>query len=51
MVKVRLHGTPEEVKKLADYLKSLFPRVKVLQRSEGYPDRGESLYERVYMDV
>lgn len=51
MVKVRLHGTPEEVKKFADYLENLSPCVKILQRSDGYPDRGKSSYERVYMEV
>ncbi len=51
MVKVRLHGTPEEVKKLADYIEGLTPCITVLQRSEGYADRGKSSYERVYMDV
>lgn len=51
MIKVRLHGTPEEVKKFAAYLESLSPCVKILQCSEKYPDRGKSLYVRVYMDV
>ena len=51
MVKVRLQGTPEEVKRFADYLESLSPRVKVLQRSDSYADRGKSSYVRVYMDV
>lgn len=51
MIKVRLHGTPEEVKKFADYLENLSPFVKVLSRSDGYADRGKSSYERVYMDV
>lgn len=51
MIKVRLHGTLEEVKQFAEYLESLSPRVKVLARSDGYPDRGKSLYVRVYMDV
>lgn len=51
MVKVRLHGTPEEVKKFADFLESLSSNVKVLQRSEDYADRGKSCYVRVYMDV
>lgn len=51
MIKVRLHGTPEEVKQIADYLESLSPCVKVLARSDGYSDRGKSSYVRVYMDV
>ncbi len=50
MVKVRLHGTPEEIKRFADYLEAL-PRIQVNQRSEPYSDRGESVYQRVYMDV
>ena len=51
MIKVRLHGTPEEVKSFAEYLESLSPRVKVLQRSDSYSDRGKSSYVRVYIDV
>lgn len=51
MIKVRLHGTPEEVKQFADYLESLSPCVRVLARSEGYTDRGKSSYIRVYMDI
>ena len=50
MVKIRLHGTPEEIKRFADYLETL-PDVRILQRGEPYPDRGKSIYERVYMDV
>ncbi len=51
MIKVRLHGTPKEVKQIADYLESLSPCVKVLARSDGYADRGKSSYIRVYMDI
>ena len=51
MIKVRLHGTPEEVKQFADYLESLSPCVRVFARSEGYADRGKSSYIRVYMDI
>lgn len=50
MIKLRLHGTPDEVKRVSDYLETL-PAVRVLQRSEAYPDRGKSSYVRVYMDV
>ena len=50
MVKVRLHGTPEEIKRFADYLEAL-QRIQVNQRSELYPDRGKSVYQRVYLDV
>lgn len=48
--KVRLHGTPEVVKRFSEYLEEL-TAVKVLQRSEAYPDRGKSAYVRVYMDI
>ncbi|MCM1296741.1 MAG: hypothetical protein NC311_14480 [Muribaculaceae bacterium] len=50
MIKVRLHGTPEEIKEFAEYLDNA-PRIKVLQRSEEYSDRGKSSYKRVYIDV
>ena len=50
VVKIRLWGTPEEVKEFAEYLERT-PCVKVLQRSEGYPDRGKSAYERVYIEA
>ncbi len=50
MIKVRLHGTSEEIKKFIDYLDGA-ERVHVLQRSKPYADRGGSVYERVYMDV
>lgn len=50
MVKLRLWGTPEEIKALAEFIESC-PRLRVLSRSEGYPDRGKSVYERVYIDV
>lgn len=51
MIKLRLHGTPEEVKKFGDYIESLSPRVRTLSRGEPYLDRGKSVYVRVYMDV
>ncbi|MDE7181499.1 MAG: hypothetical protein K2O41_00520 [Clostridia bacterium] len=50
MIKIRLHGTPDEIKRFADYLETL-PDVRILQRSEAYPDRGKSVYERVYIDI
>ena len=50
MVKVRLWGTPEEVKAFAELLENI-PNVRVLQRSDGYPDRGKSAYERVYIEA
>lgn len=49
-VKVRLHGTPEEVKKFAEWLEKQ-PRLRVLSVSDSYPDRGKSQYNRVYIDV
>lgn len=51
MTKVRLHGMPEEVKKLVDNIKSLSPLFKILYCSDEYADRGKSSYVRVYMDV
>lgn len=50
MIKLRLHSTPDEVKRVSDYLETL-PAVRVLQCSEAYPDRGKSVYVREYMDV
>lgn len=50
MIKLRLHGTPEEIKRFADYLETLSD-VRVLQRSEAYADRGKSVYVRIYIDI
>lgn len=50
MIKLRLHGTPEEVKRVSDYLETLSD-IKVLQRSEAYADRNKSVYVRVYFDI
>ncbi len=49
-MKLRLHGTAEELKRFSEYLDQL-PQLRVLSRSENYPDRGKSVYERIYMDV
>lgn len=49
-MKLRLHGTPEELKRFSEYFDQL-PQLRILSRSESYPDRGKSVYERVYMDV
>ena len=49
-MKLRLHGTAEELKRFSEYFDQL-PPLRVLSRSENYPDRGKSVYERVYMDV
>lgn len=48
MIKIRLHGLPEEIKKAKDSLKDNF---KILNCSEPYKDRGKSSYERVYIDA
>lgn len=51
MVKVRLHGTCEEVGKFKAYLETLAPRVKILCSSDNYADKGKSEYVRSYLDV
>lgn len=51
MIKVRLHGTKEEVKRFIEYLESQQPKVNVLCASMPYADRGKSKYVRSYMDV
>lgn len=53
MVKIRLHGTREENEKMKRVLKTLEKSgvLTLLSVSEGYVDRGESKYERVYLDV
>lgn len=51
MIKVRLHGTKEEVKRFIEYLESQQPKVNVLCVSMPYADRGKSKYVRSYMDV
>lgn len=50
MIKVRLYGTPEEVKRFADYLETS-PRIHINQRSEPYSDRGKSVYQRIYLEI
>lgn len=47
MVRVRLQGLPEEVRRVADAMESTGC---VLERAEEYPNRGRSRYVRVYMD-
>ena len=51
MIKVRLHGTREEVDKFKAYLETLSPGVEVLCASDNYSDRGKSKYVRSYLDV
>ncbi len=48
MIKIRLHGLPEEVKKARLKLEEIF---NVLNVSEAYDDRGSSSYVRLYIDV
>ncbi len=50
MIKVRLHGTSEEIKRFAEFLYGE-ARVRVLSCSDPYPDRGKSVYYRAYLDV
>lgn len=48
MIKIRLHGTAEEVRHATREIKERFD---VLNVSEPYADRGESVYSRVYIDA
>ena len=48
MVKIRVHGIPEEVESVLQRLRS---QMTVLSESEPYADRGKSQYVRVYLDV
>lgn len=48
MVKIRVHGTPEEVESTLEVLCTQF---EILSESEPYIDRGKSRYVRVYLDV
>ncbi len=48
MIKIRLHGTAAEVSAASKVIKERF---NVLNCSEPYADRGESLYSRVYIDA
>lgn len=50
MVKIRLHGLPEEVERGIEVLKKL-PEVKISYISSDYQDRGTSNYIRRYLDV
>ncbi len=51
MFKVRLWGELEEVNKLAELISRLSPRIRILNCSKDYADRGASVYNRVYLDV
>lgn len=48
MIKIRLHGTPEEIKKAAKVIEGTF---SVLNKSSEYSDRGESSYKRLYIEA
>ena len=50
MVRIRLHGLPEEVERGIEVLKKL-PDVKISYISSDYQDRGTSNYIRRYLDV
>lgn len=47
MVKVRLQGLPEKVRRIIDAMESTGC---VLERSREYPNRGASRYVRVYLE-
>ena len=47
-MKLRLHGTPEEV---AEATRRLLQVLDVVAVSDPYPDRGASLLVRVYLEV
>lgn len=47
MIKIRLHGTYEEIEKAKEIILKDF---KILSISELYKDRGESSYYRAYID-
>lgn len=48
MVKIRVHGTLEEVERTLEVLRAQF---KVLSESKSYADRGKGRYIRVYLDA
>ncbi len=47
-MKIRLHGTLEEVERATEKIRSVFHVVSV---SNPYPDRGKSQLYRVYVEV
>jgi hypothetical protein len=47
-MKLRLHGTPEEV---TEATRRLVEVLKVVSVSHPYPDRGASVLVRVYLEV
>lgn len=48
MIKIRLHGTPDEVEYASQYIRGAF---HMLSESGDYKDRGKSLYVRRYIDA
>lgn len=50
MIKIRLHGTKEEIENALAQLK-LLPTMKILSESAPCADRGSSAYSRVYLDA
>ena len=48
MIKIRLHGTKEEVDNAASFIRGTF---RVLSESNDYCDRGKSIYVRRYIDA
>ena len=47
-MKIRLHGTEEECREIAELLESI---MLVQSVSEPYPDRGRSVLVRVYIEA
>lgn len=48
MIKIRLHGTAEEIKNATEVIRAVF---KILSQSDLYQDRGRSLYSRCYIEA
>lgn len=48
MIKIRLHGTAQEIKEATEVINTVF---KVLSQSDLYSDRGQSLYSRCYIEA
>ncbi|MBQ8749659.1 MAG: hypothetical protein IJZ29_04265 [Clostridia bacterium] len=53
MIKIRLHGTPEEIDNARTYFSKLekLGEIEILNLSGIYADRGASKYARLYMDA
>ena len=53
MIKLRLHGTKEEIVKAKELYKTLEEEnlIEILSISSLYADRGASKYYRVYIDI